>query len=321
MPETDRLMYRVAVLAGGSSSERDVSFESGWNVAKALAEAGYKNVEIVDPAEPGFAALMASHAYDVAFNALHGAGGEDGCIQGFLEYVGIPYTGSGVAASACTMDKAIAKQIYKGAGIPVAEGITIRKGDDLDASAVIDQLGEELFVKPAVNGSSYGISAVHGESELAGAVAYAFNFDDKVLVEERVRGTEVTVGVFGIEPKALPIVEICYGEESKLYDLSIKYKDPKDIHRIPAHIEASVAVRVNELAVKAHTALGCYGISRSDFIIGPHGPVILETNSIPGMTPASLVPDEFRAAGVPFSQACDEMIEMALKRYESKREN
>lgn len=314
-------MYRVAVLVGGTSSEREVSFESGWNVAKALGEAGYKNVEIVDPADPGFAAMMASHAYDVAFNALHGLGGEDGSIQGFLEYVGIPYTGSGVAASACTMDKAISKQLYKSAGIPVAKSVVLRKGDKADIEAIVGQLGKDLFVKPAVNGSSYGISAVYGKDELADAVAYAFNFDDKVLVEERVRGTEVTVGVFGVDPKPLPIVEICYGEDATFYDLSIKYKDPKDIHRIPARISASDAARVDELAVRAHRVLGCYGISRSDFIIGPQGPIILETNNIPGMTPASLIPDEFKAAGVPFSQACDKMIEMAIERFEAKLEN
>ena len=151
---------RVAVLAGGISDEREISFSSGKNVMAALAEAGYTHVEMLDPADDDFLVTLSEGSYDVAFIALHGRGGEDGMIQSILEYLGIPYTGSGVIASACAADKDVAKAIYQRAGIPTARGIIIKRDDDVCIADIVDEVGSECFVKPAVNGSSYGVTYV-----------------------------------------------------------------------------------------------------------------------------------------------------------------
>lgn len=305
---------RIAVLAGGSSSEREVSLNSGANARKALLEAGYETVDMLDPANKTF--IDAIQSYDLAFLALHGAGGEDGEIQHVLDYLGIPYTASDAFSSACGADKEVSKLIYAGAGIPVAKGVTLKKDDPITVENIVTVVGEESFVKPAVNGSSYGISLVKDPAELPCAIEKAFKYSDKVLIEQRLVGTEITVGVFGDDDslEALPVVEICCPEQSDFYDLDVKYIDPTDIHRIPARISKDDYEMAQELACRAHEALGCFGISRSDFIVTSAGPVILETNTIPGMTDASLFPDELRHANIEFSDACAMLVRMALVR-------
>lgn len=303
---------RVAVLAGGISDEREISFSSGASVSSALSEAGYTQVEMLDPADEDFLSRIKSGSYDVAFIALHGRGGEDGAIQGVLEYLDIPYTGSGVVASASAADKDVSKAIYERAGIPVARGVAIRRNDDVCVADIMDAVGEECFVKPAVNGSSYGVTLVKDESKLLDALEAALRCDDKALVEERLVGTEVTVGVYGNPPQALPVVEILPQEGSEFYDLDVKYIDPALVHRIPAEIAPDDYACVQDYAVRAHEALGCEGFSRSDFIVTDRGPVILETNTIPGMTPTSLFPDEARHAGIPLSAICDQLVQIAL---------
>lgn len=303
---------RVAVLAGGISDEREISFSSGASVSSALSEAGYTQVEMLDPADEDFLSRIKSGSYDVAFIALHGRGGEDGAIQGVLEYLDIPYTGSGVVASASAADKDVSKAIYERAGIPVARGVAIRRNDNVCVADIMDAVGEECFVKPAVNGSSYGVTLVKDESKLLDALEAALRCDDKALVEERLVGTEVTVGVYGNPPQALPVVEILPQEGSEFYDLDVKYIDPALVHRIPAEIAPDDYACVQDYAVRAHEALGCEGFSRSDFIVTDRGPVILETNTIPGMTPTSLFPDEARHAGIPLSAICDQLVQIAL---------
>lgn len=312
----DRAAARVAVLAGGTSSEREISLASGKNAAQALRDAGFGTVEILDPAADAFIDELRSGAYDVAFPALHGGMGEDGVIQGLLEYLRIPYTGSGVTASACASDKALAKLVYRKAGIPVAEGVAVTRGEDIDIDEIAREVGDESFVKPAVNGSSYGITLVKDPSHLPNAIEHAFEYGDKVLVEQRVRGTEVTVGVFedgNGKTRALPVVEICCAAEgAEYYDLHVKYIDPARIHRIPARLEPEAYENVQRLAVRAHEALGCSGFSRSDFIVTPSGPVILETNTIPGMTDTSLFPDEVRHTDdLTFPEVCAMLVERA----------
>lgn len=307
----------VVVLAGGSSSEREVSLESGQNAAAALREAGYGSVEILDPADDGFIAALSEKKPDVAFIALHGAGGEDGQIQSILEYLKIPYTGSDVMASAYGSDKNVAKLLYVQAGIPVAHGMPVKRGIPIDVDRVVSLVGTKMFVKPAINGSSYGVSLVKDPSELPGAIELALEYDNEALVEECLEGTEITVGVYGADDvQALPIVEICKPAESEFYDLSVKYVDPTDIHRIPAQIPEEDYKRAQELAVCAHKALGCFGFSRSDFIVTADGPVILETNTIPGMTANSLYPDEVRHTDMTFVEVCDGLVQMALDRAE-----
>ena len=306
----------VAVLAGGRSAEREISLQSGGNVVAALKKAGYTSVELLDTAADDFVSRLTAGTFDVAFIAMHGAGGEDGAIQGLLETLQMPYTGSGVLASACGADKDMSKLLYVKHGIPVAPGVAIEAGQPVDVDAIVAICGEKCFVKPAVNGSSYGISLVHEPSELAAAIEKAFAYSDKVLVEKCVEGTEITVGVYGEdEVRALPIVEIRKPENSEFYDLDVKYVDPTDIHRIPAEIPATDYERAQELAVRAHRALGCLGFSRSDFIVSDEGPVILETNTIPGMTDTSLFPDMLRHTDdLTFPQVCDGLIRMGLKR-------
>ncbi len=309
---------RVAVLAGGISDEREISFSSGANVHDALIEAGYGAVDMLDPAAEDFIQTLRDGAYDVAFIALHGRGGEDGMIQSVLAYCGIPYTGSGVIASACAADKDVSKALYARAGIPIASGRIVEQGDEIDAEEVVAELGGTCFVKPAVNGSSYGVSCVHDASELAPALALAFEHGDKALVEQQLIGTEITVGVYDAPDgiMALPVVEIKKQEDAEFYDLEVKYIDPALVHRIPAAIPADDYARAQELACRAHEALGCTGFSRSDFIVTADGPVILETNTIPGMTDTSLYPDEVRHAGMKFSDVCDRLIELAYERAE-----
>lgn len=314
MDQDQRRSLHVVVLAGGISDERDVSVSSGENVVKALEEQGYHDVDMLDPAEPSFLDDIRSGAYDVAFIALHGKGGEDGTIQSVLEFLHIPYTGSGVSASACAADKDISKAIYIRAGIPVAKGILISEDDEVDPEMVVSQLGSELFVKPALNGSSYGVSPVHGATGLPRAIEIALQHSSKALVEECLVGTEITVGVFeGEELAALPIVEIRKQADAEFYDLDVKYSDPSNVHRIPAQISDDDYAEAQRLACLAHTALGCRGFSRSDFIVTDHGPVILETNTIPGMTDRSLYPDEIRHTSMTFGDVCDRLIELALK--------
>lgn len=316
MDRTGRQDLSIAVLAGGTSDEREISLASGKNVVHALTEAGYGSVELIDPAAPTFLEHMTGDGWDAAFIALHGIGGEDGRIQHVLEFLGIPYTASSPLASGIAMDKDLSKLLYRRAGLPVAPSVTFGHADMPPLEEIVAVVGEQSFVKPVVNGSSYGISLAKDPSELANAIEVAFEHGEKVMVEKRVFGTECSVAAVGDGEtlRALPVVEILVPEQSEFYDLEVKYADPKDLHRIPACLPENVYTQVQEIACRAHEALGLYGISRTDVIVTEDGPVILETNNIPGMTPESLVPDEARHAGIPFSELCAELVDLALKR-------
>lgn len=316
MDRTGSQDLRIAVLAGGTSDEREISLASGKNVVHALTEAGYGSVELIDPAAPTFLEHMTGDGWDAAFIALHGIGGEDGRIQHVLEFLGIPYTASSPLASGIAMDKDLSKLLYRRAGLPVAPSVTFGHADMPPLEEIVAVVGEQSFVKPVVNGSSYGISLAKDPSELANAIEVAFEHGEKVMVEKRVFGTECSVAAVGDGEtlRALPVVEILVPEQSEFYDLEVKYADPKDLHRIPACLPENVYTQVQEIACRAHEALGLYGISRTDVIVTEDGPVILETNNIPGMTPESLVPDEARHAGIPFSELCAELVDLALKR-------
>lgn len=316
MSNFDVTMCKVAVLAGGWSDERDVSLASAQEVAGALREAGFSHVDMLDIADSSFVPTLSQGSYDVAFVALHGQYGEDGCIQGMLEVMHIPYTFSGVLASSMAMEKDVAKAVFARAGIPVPAGETIEPGVLLDDDALalmVDRLGLPLFVKPACNGSSFGISHVTDSSELRRAIDEASKTGGRVLVESAVVGIEVTVPVVGnAEPSALPVIEVVTG--SDFYDAKVKYEPSELHHVIPARLPEEQFARVQELAVRAHKALGCRGCSRSDFIITSDGtPVILETNTIPGMTAASLLPDSARHAGISFPALCRRFVELALE--------
>ena len=316
MAADDVTNKKVAVLAGGWSDEREISLASGRACEKALREAGFATVELFDVAEKDFVRRMAEGDFDVAFIAMHGKFGEDGCVQGLLEVLHIPYTFSHVLASAMGTAKNVAKVMYATKDIPMPQGVTVPAGKVPGASELdelIERLGLPLFVKPAGNGSSYGITRVAERAQLEDAIKYAGSKNDDVLVEQCIEGMEITVPVLGNDdPEPLPIVEIVTGAE--FYDLKVKYEPGELHHVIPARLDADVYARAQELAVRAHKALGCRGVSRSDFIVTKDGtPYILETNTIPGMTETSLLPDSARHAGIEFPELCRRVVELALE--------
>ena len=307
---------RVVVLCGGWSDERDVSITSGTECRRALLESGFKKVDLLDIAEDRFAEKLAGGNYDVAFPALHGRFGEDGCIQGMLEVMHIPYAFSGVFASAVATQKEAAKALYAKAGIRTPRGVDLPAGARLtqeQKDALVSKLGLPLFVKPSGNGSSFGITRVTESAKLQEAVDLAGSEGERVLIEECVVGTEITVPVIGnADPHALPIVEIVTGAD--FYDVKVKYEPAELHHVIPARLAPAVYAKAQAAAVAAHKALGCAGCSRSDFIVTEMGePVILETNTIPGMTPASLLPDSARHGGIEFPELCAKFIELAVE--------
>ena len=311
----DVTQCKVAVLAGGWSDEREISMASGHACENALREAGFASVELMDIADPTFVQRMSTEGFDVAFVAMHGRYGEDGCVQGLLEILHIPYTFSGVLASAMGTEKDIAKMVYEKAGIPTPKGMTLSANTQVSDTLAYDlvyRLGLPLFVKPAANGSSYGVTRVTTREQLAQAVSDASKDGGNVLVEQCIVGTEVTAPVLGNDdPQALPIVEIVTNAE--FYDLKVKYEPASMHHVIPARLPEDVYAKVQEYAMRAHRALGCRGCSRSDFIVTEDGtPYILETNTIPGMTETSLLPDSARHAGIEFPELCRKMVELAL---------
>ena len=313
MSSTDVTQNHVALLWGGWADERDISHSSAEAISKALAEAGFEHVDMLDVADPQFVVTLSGGNYDVAFVAMHGAYGEDGCIQGLLEVLHIPYTFSGVLASAMGADKDVSKLLYQQAGIPVPRGLCVHRGEVVDPQAIVQELGLPLFIKPAVNGSSYGVTRVTAAEQINDAIKLALESSDHALVEECVMGTEITVPVIGNkDARALPIIEVVM--EGEFYDLKAKY-EPSELHHVmPARLAPDVYARAQELAIMAHQALGCAGCSRSDFIVKADGtPVILETNTIPGMTERSLLPDSAAHDGIPFSQLCRMFVEWALE--------
>jgi D-alanine-D-alanine ligase len=307
----DRRDIKVAVLKGGRSGEREVSLNSGAQVAEALRTAGYEVVEI-DAGLPRFVDTLATCAADVVFICLHGRFGEDGTVQGLCELLDLPYTGSGVLASALAMDKLRSKQFFDHVGLTTPPYAVLRRGHDYSAEDITRQLGEKTVVKPANEGSSVGMSIVHDAGELPAAIELAFEHDDVVIVERFVAGVEVTVAVLGDEePTALPTLEVVPAHE--FYDYESKYVPGMSTHIIPARISEEAEFECQRLSVEAHKALGCRGLTRSDTIVAEDGTVwLLEINTIPGMTATSLVPDAARAAGIEFPRLCSMVVESAL---------
>lgn len=303
---------RIAVLLGGRSAEREVSLNTGTQVAAALVECGY-DVVTIDTGDPGFIEAIRDAQPDVVFIALHGRGGEDGTMQGLLELLDLPYVGSGVLASALAMNKVQSKYIYAIAGLKTPAYEVVRRGEPVDIGALTTSLGPKTVVKPANEGSSVGMTIVEDPSLLAGAIEFAFRHDPLVLVERFEPGVEVTIGVIGNEdPVALPTLEIVPVHD--FYDYESKYVPGMSRHIIPAGVSEEARVECQRLAVEAHRALGCAGMSRSDTIVTPDGQVfLLETNTIPGMTKTSLLPDAAAAAGIPFPQLCAQLVALAVE--------
>jgi len=302
-------MKRVAVLMGGWSAEREVSLVSGRECARALQAIGYA-VTTIDVSRdlPALIAQL-TPAPDVAFNALHGRGGEDGTIQGVLELLRIPYTHSGVLASAVAMDKPMAKQLFAAAGLPVAESVVIARA----ALAHGDAMTRPFVVKPINEGSSVGVHIVRcGDNDWADEVA-RWTFGEMVMVERYVPGREITVAVMG--ERALGALEI-RPTQGALYDYQAKYAPGGSRHIVPAPIHADAYAAALEIALGAHRALGCRGVSRADLRYDdtrgePGRMVLLEINTQPGMTPTSLVPEIAQHAGISFAELVRWMVEHA----------
>ena len=309
---------RVAVLLGGRSAEREVSLNTGAQVAAALSERGF-DVVTVDTGLPGFVHAIESAAADVAFICLHGRFGEDGTIQGLLELLDLPYVGSGVLASAQAINKVTTKHLYAMAGLSTPPFVALRRGAPYDVAEITEALGDKTVVKPADEGSSVGMTIVSDPALLGAAIERAFGFDALVLVERFELGVEVTIGVIGNEePIALPTLEIV--PVNDFYDYESKYVPGMSSHIIPARVSEAARLECQRLAVEAHRALGCAGMSRSDTIVTPAGDVfLLETNTIPGMTKTSLLPDAAAAAGIPFPELCERLVALALEDWASRR--
>lgn len=302
----------VALLMGGMSAEREVSLNTGAQVASALRERGH-TVEPIDTIDRGFIDVLRSKPFDVVFICLHGRMGEDGTMQGLLEVLGLPYVGSGVLASALAMDKVASKHIFTAAGLLTPASVALTTLPD-DLAPVVGELGSMLVVKPASEGSSVGMSIVHEPAELGPAIELALRHDSIVLVEQFIRGAEVTVGVLGNEQlEALPTLEVV--PEHEFYDYESKYVPGMSSHIIPARVSEDLRAECQKMALEAHRALGCRGMSRSDTIVTEDGAVyLLELNTIPGMTATSLLPDSARAAGIEFPELCDRLVRLALER-------
>lgn len=292
---------RVVVLMGGPSAEREVSLSSGRECAAALREAGYEVVEV--DAGPDVAVRLADIAPDAVFNALHGRWGEDGAVQGILEWLKIPYTHSGILASALTLDKERTKAVYRIHGLPVCESV-LAQADAVRTSHVMDP---PYVVKPYNEGSSVGIYIVH---EGDAPPALAADMPDIVMVEAFAPGRELTTTVLGDKP--LTVTDII---TDGWYDYDAKYKEGGSRHVIPADIPQDIFDACLDYALRAHTALGCKGASRTDFrwdeSRGLDGLILLETNTQPGLTPTSLTPEQAAHVGMSFPQFCDWMVKDA----------
>lgn len=305
----------VAVVCGGESPEAEVSRSSGREVADALRERFERVAEVELDRDVG--ARLREVDADVVFPVLHGPPGEDGTFQGWLEVAGYPYVGSGVAASACAMDKVIAKLVFRGAGIPVAAGAVVdrREGIETAAERVVARIGRRMVVKPRSQGSALGIRFAEGPRELVAALKEALAHDERVFVERHVDGREVTVGVLeGEGPVAFPPIEIVTPGDS-WYDYEHRYTPGMSEHLIPARVDEHVSEELLRLALSAHRALGCRDLCRADFLVPETGEaVLLEVNTLPGMTSTSLYPDGARAAGIEFPDLVARLVERALAR-------
>jgi D-alanine-D-alanine ligase len=309
---------RITVLYGGRSAEREVSLNTGTQVAEALASRGFA-VTKVDTVGADFIAEITASAPDVVFIALHGRFGEDGTVQGLLEILDLPYVGSGVLSSALAMNKVMSKHVFASAGLSTPSYRVVRRNESYDVDGLTAALGPHTVVKPANEGSSVGMTIVADPSGLGDAIEFAFGHDPLVLVEQFVAGVEVTVGVIGNDdPVALPTLEIV--PVNDFYDYESKYVPGMSKHIIPAGVSKPARLECQRLAVEAHLALGCAGMSRSDTIVAPDGAVyLLETNTIPGMTKTSLLPDAAAAAGIPFPELCEKLVSLGLEEWAVRR--
>ncbi|MDF2569472.1 MAG: ddlB [Sporomusa sp.] len=305
---------KIAVVMGGPSAEREVSLNTGRAILAALQEKGYNAIGI-DLSPQHFVDQLKKEQIDIVFNAIHGLYGEDGLMQGALEMLGIPYTGSGVLSSAMAMDKAVTKRLFTAAGIPTPRSHLYNKQDAKRglADEILMEFGTPVVVKAAAQGSSIGVVIVEESVNLEFAVTEAFKYSDHIVVEEFIKGKELTVSILGTDqPEALPIIEIV--PQSGRYDYNSKYTKGATEYIVPARLETEVASHVQQVALEAYKLLNCRGIGRVDVMLGSNNkPYVLEVNTIPGMTATSLVPKAAAAVGISFADLCERILLMTAE--------
>ncbi|MDH4187981.1 MAG: D-alanine--D-alanine ligase [Nitrospira sp.] len=305
---------RIGVLMGGQSAERDVSLRTGAAVYRSLVRRGYNAVAI--DVGPTLSQDLREQKIEIAFLALHGPGGEDGAIQGFLETLGIPYTGSGIQASAVGMHKGTTKTLLTAAGIPVPAGSVVKRGEQVTSVSLLRKakLHWPVVVKPASQGSTIGVTIVRKPAQWRAALALAHRYDTDAMVEAYIPGHEVTVSIIGRQssaPLVLPAVEIV--APSGFYDFAAKYEKGKTQYLCPAPLTAPVTKQIRALALRTYEVLGCEGVARVDFRITPRGrPFVLEINTVPGMTETSLLPMAAAQAKIDYDELTERILDSAL---------
>jgi D-alanine-D-alanine ligase len=298
---------KVAVMYGGTSAEREVSLKSGMAVYNALKTLGV-DAHLFDPKEQALTELKAL-SFDRVFIVLHGRGGEDGTLQGALEYMQIPYTGSGLQGSALAMDKVRSKYAFLGANVPTAPFRVVRKGKEYDAEAMLNELNGKVMVKPANEGSSIGMAEAHEAKQLCDAIQHAFKYDTEVLVEQWVTGKELTVSI--VNGQVLPAIEMRTSHE--FYDYDAKYVTGDTEYICPAPISSDIADSIAVEAQHAFDVVGAKGWGRVDILLDENNTInVLEVNTIPGMTETSLVPKAAAAAGIDFNRLVYEILRGSL---------
>jgi len=305
---------RLALIAGGKSSEREVSLKSAAQVHQALDKSKY-DIRRYDPLTDLEKLVREAAGLDAALIIMHGRGGEDGSMQGLLDLLEIPYQGSGVLASALAMNKELSKAIYQQAGLKVPRALIFNRNEAPSPEALEAALGLPAVIKPVNEGSSIGISMARTPESLQTGLDAAFALDSRVLVEEFIPGIEVTGGILGnAELQALPLVEIVPTSKYDFFDYEAKYQ-PGATHEIcPARLDAELTRRAQQCALTAHKALGCRGYSRTDMMVRGQDIFVLETNTIPGMTATSLFPQGAQAAGIEFPALLDTLINLAMEK-------
>ena len=310
---------KILVVCGGFSSEREISLKSGKAIYEALKQLGYKDIHLFDLTRENAKEILEAHP-DLVYIGLHGKGGEDGAIQGLLEYSGIPYTGPGICSSAICMDKTITKRVLSDAGLPTPKFEVYHKNEITDsdrfANHIVEEFGLPVVFKSPCQGSSLGIVIINEKAAIAPALEEVFKYGDDLLAEKYVNGIEVTLPILGNEEQMLlPIIEI--SSERALYDYQAKYTGGLSHHIIPACIDKGTYQQVEDLGKQAYRLLHCQGLSNVDFIIDPfRGPMIIEINTLPGMTGMSLLPVAARYMGISFEELVERILILG---FEAKR--
>ena len=306
---------KIGVLMGGPSTEREISLKSGNAVYEALRRSGVETVaiDITTDSTEGNIRLIKSHKVDCAFLALHGRFGEDGQIQGILDSIKIPYTGSGAQASRLAMDKIASLGIFELNGLKVPRYSVLEKSSYRPDWKTDNGLGFPLVIKPANHGSSIGLSIIDDSKDLDAAVDLALSFDSRAIIQEYIPGREVTVGI--LDEKVLPVIEIV--PKKRFFDFEAKYKAGMTDYIVPAELEEVVAEKVQAVALSAHKLLGCFACSRVDIILKDNLPFVLEINTIPGFTSTSLLPMAAKKIGIEFEELCLKLVRLAYEKKQS----